>query len=908
MDTSSQPIHIHPRAAWWGIVLPTILLWATYIAWSVSYQSNIGQSWWVYALLGGKLAIELIAILYMVSLSFATVVYLLQKQGHKKDEGLNAPAQGDFPSVAVIYLCCNDLDPDALRSLAMLEYPGEFRVIVHDDSEALQERARVDRVCEDIKHQSGRPVLVLRRQSREGGKPGAVQYVLEQTHQLYQFFLLADNDSYAQSPDVLTRAIARFDRDEIAVVQCRNRTKQVEEDGPFAQALAWSVDIFDVFMRGLFSYLWTPFVGHNAVLRTSAVLEAGGMRHGYFADDVDLSVRLQDRGYMIRYCPDLALGETHPRNYRAFCMRTSKWATGCVQVLIEHSGRVLRSRGFSILQKIGFFLFSGFYVFQAAVFLYLLMICLVMPFIFPDPGMALMAPVFIGALFPLTVFGPLSVYLWKYHRKRFWSIFAVCAGTYGSTDFHVILGLLRGMGGRHRWIPTNSVSSQSTILGKWMPYVLGLLMLSIPLWQTPWMLLIPTTLLFASKFLFIPAIAHHYRETLAKAAMPCGGRHTGPVAAGLLTLLVTVLVMASNSADPVMSMKIDGTNQIEIRGDRFFMDGKDVEIRGIHYGPWRAGSGPHVGPPLTDEELRQDLNLIAQTGANTILSFDPSTRLLELAGEYGLKVIYALHIDWWQIPEGKLPELVKGVDASVRKHKDAPSLFAWMIGNEVPEWVISQAGVDTIRDAIHMLSSRLRSIDPMHPVTHGNWPMTRNLDLEASLDFVSFNLYPYYPPEVAAAGFGRYIEGELKPLAKGRPLLISEFGINTLETSPEGQAETLRRCWNELRKAGAAGGIVFEFADEWWKNFDNPVRPPNWWQRVQDPGDHLQHDMDPEEHYGIVTSDRKLKPAYEAVSKMFAEASSDDERDRITTVPLVAIALVTVVMGLSVFAYRRRWR
>jgi cellulose synthase/poly-beta-1,6-N-acetylglucosamine synthase-like glycosyltransferase len=840
----------------------------------------------------------------MVCFCFASVAYLQQK----RDKPVFKPIGSDYPPVAILYMCCNDLDPDALLSLAMLEYPGELKVIVHDDSQNPQENARVDCICEEIKRRSGRPVLVLRRPTHEGGKPGAVQYVLEQTHHLYDFFLLADSDSYVKSPDVLTQAVSRFDRSEIAIVQCRNRTRQIEKDGPFAKALAWSIDIFDVFMRGVFSYFWSPFVGHNAVLRASAVMKVGGMRPGFFADDIDLSVRLQNQGYVIRYCPDLEISETHPRNYRAFCMRTYKWAMGCVQVLREHTRCVLRSKGFSLLQKIGFFLFCGFYVFQAAVFIYFITICLVMPFVFPHLPLEFIAPLFIGALFPMTVFAPASVYLWKHHRERFWSILIACAGAYGSTDFHVIRGLLRGLVGQSRWIPTNCIDSQGLTIFTWVPYILGLLMLVVPLWQAPWILLVPTTVLFISKFLFIPAIARYYRETPIKTAFCTHGKSIALASSGLLGILIVVLVFAFGFNNPISSTTTKGLMTIEIRGDRFIVNGEEFEIRGIHYSPWRPGSGPHHGNLPTDEEIEQDLELIVRANANTILTFDPSARLLELADRYGLKVIYALHIDWWQIEQGKLSELVQRVEATVRKHKDAPALFAWMLGNEVPEGLINQIGENAIRDAIKTLSNHVRSIDPRHPITHGNWPMTRNLDLEASLDFVSFNLYPYYPPEVAAAGFGQYIEQELKPIAKGRPLLISEFGINTLETTPERQAEILYRCWKELRQVGAAGGIVFEFADEWWKNYDNPVRPPNWWFRKPDPNDHLKHDEDPEEHYGIVTSSRELKPAYEAVRKMFAETAPSAKDGWPGVLSLIAFALVIFVVSMSIYVYRQRSR
>jgi hypothetical protein len=162
---------------------------------------------------------------------------------------------------------------------------------------------------------------------------------------------------------------------------------------------------------------------------------------------------------------------------------------------------------------------------------------------------------------------------------------------------------------------------------------------------------------------------------------------------------------------------------------------------------------------------------------------------------------------------------------------------------------------------------------------------------------MSFNLYPLWPPEVVAMGYGTYIERVLKPLANGRPILISEFGVNTIEGGIEGQARLIRDSWNGLMNAGTAGGVVFEFADEWWKNYNNPVRPGNYWVREPAPGDELRHDDDPEEAFGIVDADRKPKLAYQVVSNMFASDPPPDMTRRVEG------GIIASIVGLAVAAY-----
>ena len=119
-------------------------------------------------------------------------------------------------------------------------------------------------------------------------------------------------------------------------------------------------------------------------------------------------------------------------------------------------------------------------------------------------------------------------------------------------------------------------------------------------------------------------------------------------------------------------------------------------------------------------------------------------------------------------------------------------------------------------------------------------------------------------PALAARSRGARIRqlhrNRLRPIAGDQPLLISEFGVNTIEAGADGQSRLSRRAGTSCVKAGAAGGVVFEFADEWWKNYDNPARPGDWWTRVDAPDDELRHDTTRKRHTASC-SDRTPKPA-----------------------------------------------
>jgi hypothetical protein len=147
-------------------------------------------------------------------------------------------------------------------------------------------------------------------------------------------------------------------------------------------------------------------------------------------------------------------------------------------------------------------------------------------------------------------------------------------------------------------------------------------------------------------------------------------------------------------------------------------------------------------------------------------------------------------------------------------------------------------------------------------------------------------------------GYEEYIQRVLRPIAGDKPLLITEFGVNTLEAEESRAAAMLREAWRAIRRH-TAGGIVFAFADEPWKHYDNPVRPGSWWDRRPDPDDELTHDQDPEEHYGLVTIDRQPKETFEAVAALFAP--------RFPTARLVPASILAalIAMGLGAWVVAR---
>ncbi len=482
-----------------------------YIAYVVHTVSGANLDAAAWTILTIKTAVELIASTFGIAFLISALAFLFMR------EESGPRARSSRPPVGIVYLCCDDVDWSALESLTSLSYSGPLFLVIQDDSVEHFSRDLVDRLAVNLALRRDWDVRVLRRPERSGGKAGAVNHALEQTADLYDYFLLCDNDSTVLDPDTIQRGLAYLESNEIAGAQFRSVPVSVPAYCGANRRLAESIGAFHAFLAPAAQYGWMPFIGHNALLRTSAVREVGGLTPGFFSDDLDLTVRLNLAGYRIAYAPAIEMGEKHPPSYTAFRKRSYKWAYGCVQTVRAHSWRVLRGPQFSLAEKLSFFQFAGFYCLQCVLLAYLCFALIAVPLgalgtFVPDP----MSSLVVGAVLIGLVYAPLLSFYVKTpaSRKRGWLMtLTLCGLVYGGTDFSVLRGVTDALCRRRRaWIPTNGVSPTAVDPTLLLEATFGLALLSIPIIYLPEMLFLPCWFLFAGKFLFGPALSLLYRD------------------------------------------------------------------------------------------------------------------------------------------------------------------------------------------------------------------------------------------------------------------------------------------------------------------------------------------------------------------------------------------------------------
>jgi glycosyltransferase involved in cell wall biosynthesis len=241
----------------------------------------------------------------------------------------------------------------------------------------------------------------------------------------------------------------------------------------------------------------------------------------------------------------------------------------------------------------------------------------------------------------------------------------------------------------------------------------------------------------------------------------------------------------------------------------FLVEGsRKFPLRGVSYGPFRPGRD---GEQFPDQEiLRNDLHLIRSLGANTIRVY--------------------------HVP----PPIRRRIRDAARQLRAAPNALALVVGNEISPQILRWYGSARVERFLQQLADEVRQTDPEALVSYASYPSTEYLDLSFT-DLVCFNVYLHREPDLR-----RYL-ARLQNLSEFRPLVLSEFGVDSMRAGEEEQARIVERTAELALDAGCAGTIVFSFTDEW---FTGGYEIEDW-------------------GFGLVRRDREPKAAYQRLQRIY---------------------------------------
>eukprot|EP01063_Lacrimia_lanifica_P034536 TRINITY_DN640_c0_g2_i6.p1 TRINITY_DN640_c0_g2~~TRINITY_DN640_c0_g2_i6.p1 ORF type:complete len:584 (+),score=183.42 TRINITY_DN640_c0_g2_i6:47-1798(+) len=307
-------------------------------------------------------------------------------------------------------------------------------------------------------------------------------------------------------------------------------------------------------------------------------------------------------------------------------------------------------------------------------------------------------------------------------------------------------------------------------------------------------------------------------------------------------------------------------------------------LRGVCYGPVPIGSGFH-----SDEAARNghfvtlgalDAPWMAKAGVNVIRTYAHiSSAAVDVFAAHGIKTMMAVN------PTASAAEITRVVNAV----KGNDGVLAWSLGNE---WNYNglYRGYSHAQcvAAIASASALIRSLDARPIVTvYGEVPSAATVAALPDVDAWGLNVYRGESLYNIHAQFAQ---------VSGKPMFIGEYGAdswngNTNQEDHGVQAHAVEKMTQEIVAAGyanCAGGFVFEFADEWWKDGAGSVHEQNSGGNAPGCANYYPDGQCNEEYFGLADAHRNyagcneeayvpaaqcsLKEAYYALRALYLNA------------------------------------
>lgn len=284
-------------------------------------------------------------VLFFYSIHSYVLLYLHFKYRKKKNlnsEGNKQLIPGTEPQVTIQLPVYNEkfVIRRLLNSVLMIDYPREKLEIQILDDSCDETTLIIEDIIQD-KLEQGFDIKHIKRGMRKGFKAGALQYGLRLAKG--EFIAVFDAD-FVPPRDFLKKLLPEFENSEIGAVQAKWGHLNLEES-LLTKSQGIGLDNHFINEQELKNRagFFINFNGTCGIWRKSAIIDAGGWQDDTLAEDLDLSYRVQLKGWKIKYRGDVVVPGELPDNADSFRIQQNRWAKGTIQVAIKLVKDVLKS-------------------------------------------------------------------------------------------------------------------------------------------------------------------------------------------------------------------------------------------------------------------------------------------------------------------------------------------------------------------------------------------------------------------------------------------------------------------------------------------------------------------------------------------------------------------------------------
>jgi len=263
--------------------------------------------------------------IYNIPVLIVGVRHLLQTR-KKRSESL-VVFKGETPIVSIIVPVKNEekVIGRLLKALVNLNYPsGKKEIIVVNDGSS----DNTGRICE--RYASCYPDIRVFNRTGSSTKAAALNFGLR--YAKGEIIATFDADSVPES-DALLRAVEYFSDAKVAALQGRICSINAEENMLTKFLFYEGAVQYEVFLRGKDRLnLYVGLAGTCQFIRRDMLEELGGWNSKSLSEDYELSLRLTEKDYLIKYASDVRTWEESPATFRDLVRQRARWYRGNIEL------------------------------------------------------------------------------------------------------------------------------------------------------------------------------------------------------------------------------------------------------------------------------------------------------------------------------------------------------------------------------------------------------------------------------------------------------------------------------------------------------------------------------------------------------------------------------------------------
>lgn len=220
-----------------------------------------------------------------------------------------------------------------LESLSKLDYPEDKKEVIFVEDGSTDETLHI---CLEEAEKLGVDTKVFHRDC--DGKPSALNYGISRAKG--DIVGVFDADSVLAS-DVLLNVCKYFEDPKVAAVQGRNLSINSEEN-MLTKFISYEETVwFEAYLRGKDALgLFVNLKGNCQFIRRDVLEKVEGFDESFLAEDMELSAKLTEKGYHIRYAPDVRSWQENPSSLKQLFIQRTRWYRGWMEVAFKY-GRLM---------------------------------------------------------------------------------------------------------------------------------------------------------------------------------------------------------------------------------------------------------------------------------------------------------------------------------------------------------------------------------------------------------------------------------------------------------------------------------------------------------------------------------------------------------------------------------------